>query len=86
MRARREEIIKEIKRMRGSYGQKNAGTPKSILFTIIKKLFDKIKEWARHERVINAFKRVKTAAKRIKEATEKLRKQKEVIKGNIIYA
>jgi capsule polysaccharide export protein KpsE/RkpR len=86
MRARKEEIIKEIKRVRGSYGQKNAGTPKSILFTIIKKLFNKVKEWARHEHIINVFKRVKTAAKRIKEATEKLRKQERVIRGNVIYA
>jgi hypothetical protein len=43
-RARREEIIEEIKRIRGSYGQKNAGTPRSILFIVIKKLFDKIEE------------------------------------------
>jgi uncharacterized coiled-coil DUF342 family protein len=44
MRARREEIIEEIKRVRGSYSQKNVGTPRSILFMIIEKLFDKIKE------------------------------------------
>jgi uncharacterized coiled-coil DUF342 family protein len=44
IRARRKEIIEEIKRIRGSYGQKNAGTLKSILFTIIKKLFDKVEE------------------------------------------
>jgi hypothetical protein len=42
MRARKKEIIKEIKRVRGSYGQKNAGTPKSVLFIIIKKLFNKV--------------------------------------------
>jgi hypothetical protein len=47
MRARREEIIEEIKRMRGSYGQKNAGTLRSVSFTVIKKLFDKVEEWTR---------------------------------------
>jgi hypothetical protein len=44
IRARREEIIEEIKRIRGSYGQKNAGTPRSILFIVVEKLFDKIEE------------------------------------------
>jgi uncharacterized coiled-coil DUF342 family protein len=44
IRARREEIIEEIKRIRGSYGQKNAGILKSILFTVVEKLFDKIEE------------------------------------------
>jgi hypothetical protein len=44
IRARREEIIEEIKRMRGSYGQKNAGILRSILFIAVKKLFDKIEE------------------------------------------
>jgi uncharacterized coiled-coil DUF342 family protein len=85
-RARREEIIEEIKRIRGSYGQKNAGTLRSILFTAVKKLFDKVEEWARHERVIDASERVEIAAKRIKEAAEKLGKQEEVSRGNAIYA
>jgi hypothetical protein len=44
MRVRRKEIIKEIKRIKGSYGQKNAETLRSILFTVVKKLFDKIEE------------------------------------------
>jgi hypothetical protein len=44
MRARREEIIEEIKRMRGFYGQKNAGTPRSVPFTAVEKLFDKVEE------------------------------------------
>jgi hypothetical protein len=44
MRARREEIIEKIKRMRGSYGQKNAKTLRSVLFTAVKKLFDKVEE------------------------------------------
>jgi uncharacterized coiled-coil DUF342 family protein len=44
IRARREEIIEEIKRMRGSYSQKNAGTLRSILFTAVEKLFDKVEE------------------------------------------
>jgi hypothetical protein len=74
IRARKEEIIEEIKRIRGSYGQKNAGTPRSILFTAIKKLFDKIEEWARYERVIDASERVEIAVKRLEAAAEKLEK------------
>jgi uncharacterized coiled-coil DUF342 family protein len=86
IRARREEIIEEIKRMRDSYGQKNARTPRSILFTAVEKLFDKIEEWARYERVIDAFERVEAAVKRLKVATEKLGKQEEIIRGNATYA
>jgi hypothetical protein len=44
MRARREEIIEKIKRMKGSYGQKNAGTLRSVSFTAVEKLFDKVEE------------------------------------------
>jgi hypothetical protein len=44
MRDRREEIIKKIKRIGGFYGQKNAGTLRSVLFTVVKKLFDKVEE------------------------------------------
>jgi uncharacterized coiled-coil DUF342 family protein len=44
IRARKEEIIEEIKRIRGSYDQKNAGIPRSILFTAVEKLFDKVEE------------------------------------------
>ena len=72
--------------MRGFYGQKNAGTLKSILFIVIKKLFDKVEEWARYERVIDAFKRVEITIKRLKVAAEKLEKQEEIIRGNAIYA
>ena len=86
MRARREEIIEEIKRMRGSYGQKNAGTPRSVPYAAIEKLFDKVEEWARHERVIDASERVETAARRIEEAAGKLEKQEGVIRGNATYA
>jgi hypothetical protein len=43
-RARKKEIIEEIKRIKGSYGQKNAGTLRSILFIAVEKLFDKIEE------------------------------------------
>jgi hypothetical protein len=43
-RARRKEIIEEIKRMRGSYGQKNAGILRFILFIAVENLFNKIKE------------------------------------------
>ena len=86
IRARREEIIEESKRMRGSYSQKNAGTPRSVPYTAVEKLFDKIEEWARHERVIDASERVKAAAKRIEEVTEKLGKQEEMIRGNATYA
>jgi hypothetical protein len=68
VRAHREEIIEEIKRMRGSYGQMNAGTPRSVPFTAVEKLLDKVEEWARHERVIDAFERVEIAAKRISSA------------------
>ena len=86
IRARREEIIEEIKRMRGSYSQKNAGTPRSVPYTAVEKLFDKIEEWARHERVVDASERVEAAAKRIEEVTEKLGKQEEMIRGNATYA
>ena len=86
IRARREEIIEEIKRIRGSYSQKNAGTPRSVLYAVIEKLFDKVEEWARHERVIDVSERVETAAKRIEEAAEKLGKQKGVIRGSATYA
>jgi uncharacterized coiled-coil DUF342 family protein len=44
MRARRKEIIEEIKRIRGFYGQKNAKTSRSVLFTAVEKLFDKVEE------------------------------------------
>jgi hypothetical protein len=44
IRARREEIIEKINRIRGSYGQKNARTLRSILFTVVEKLFDKVEE------------------------------------------
>jgi hypothetical protein len=54
MRARREEIIEEIKRMRGSYGQKNAETPRSVPYAAIEKLFDFVEECTRYERVIDA--------------------------------
>jgi hypothetical protein len=43
-RARKKEIIEEIKRIKGSYGQKNAGTLRSIPFIAVEKLFDKIEE------------------------------------------
>jgi hypothetical protein len=79
IRARREEIIEEIKRMRGSYSQKNAGTPRSIPYTAVEKLFDKVEEWARHERV-------ETAAKRIEEAVGKMEKQEGTIRGSVTYA
>jgi uncharacterized coiled-coil DUF342 family protein len=85
-RARRKEIIEEIKRIRGSYGQKNAEIPRSILFIVVKKLFDKIEEWARHERVIDASKRVEITTKRLEVVVEKLGKQEEIIRGNAIYA
>jgi uncharacterized Zn finger protein (UPF0148 family) len=86
IRARRKEIIEEIKRIRGSYGQKNAGTPRFIPFTAVEKLFDKIEEWARHERVTNASERVEAAAKRLEAAAEKLEKQEKIIRGNATYA
>src|SRR2546423_1606245 len=85
IRARREEITEEIKRMRGFYSQKNAETPRFISYAAVKNLFDKIKKWARQERVIDASKRVETAAKGIEEAAEKLKKQKETIRENIMY-
>jgi hypothetical protein len=44
IRARRKKIIEKIKRIKGFYGQKNAGTLRSILFTAVKKLFDKVEE------------------------------------------
>jgi hypothetical protein len=44
IRARREEIIEEIKRIRGFYGQKNAGTLRSILSIVVEKLLDKVEE------------------------------------------
>jgi hypothetical protein len=61
-------MIEEIKRMRGSYSQKNTGTPRSVPYAAVEKLFDFVEEWARHERV-------ETAAKRIEEAAEKMEKQ-----------
>jgi hypothetical protein len=83
---RSKGILKDIKKLKNSYGQDKSRNAKPILYGIAARLFQKIEDWIRDACVNDALQRVEKVAEAIEKVVTKINDRWKEINKNKSYA